>query len=131
MSEGLEMTDRRMELIVSTILRTGVFLSGSVVLAGAALYLVRHWNEAVSYRQFYAQSEQDRLIGSIIRGVAHGRARSIIQFGILLLIGTPIARVAFSLLAFALERDRIYVFITSVVFAVLLFSLIAGAYGRA
>jgi uncharacterized membrane protein len=49
-----------------------------------------------------------------------------IQFGLLLLIATPIARVAFSIFAFTLQRDRIYVIITLIVFAVLIYSLLGG-----
>ena len=124
------MTDQRMELVVSTILRSGVLISGVVVLAGAVLYLTRHWNELVAYHRFHGQPEEDRLIGSIIKGVAQGRAKSVMQLGILLLIGTPVARVAFSLVGFALERDRVYIAITSIVLAILLYSLIAGAYGQ-
>ncbi|MDQ2773857.1 MAG: DUF1634 domain-containing protein, partial [Acidobacteriota bacterium] len=60
-------------------------------------------------------------------GAVHLRARSIIQFGILLLIATPILRVAFSLVGFAMERDKAYVLITTVVLAILLYSLINGA----
>jgi uncharacterized membrane protein len=45
----------------------------------------------------------------------------------LLLIATPVARVAFSLFGFAAERDRTYVIVTTIVLAVLLYSLIGGA----
>ena len=51
------------------------------------------------------------------------RGRAIIQLGLLLLIATPVARVAFSLVAFLRERDRAYVLITSFVLALLLVSL--------
>ena len=50
----------------------------------------------------------------------------VIQFGLLLLIATPLARVAFSVLAFALQHDRAYVIVTLIVFAVLISSLIGG-----
>ena len=53
-----------------------------------------------------------------------GRGRGIIQLGLLLLIATPIARVVFSVYAFARQRDRTYVLVTLVVLAVLLYSLI-------
>ncbi len=49
--------------------------------------------------------------------------RSVIQLGLLLLIATPIARVAFSVVAFAVQRDRVYVGLSAVVLAVLLWSL--------
>jgi len=44
----------------------------------------------------------------------------------LLLILTPVARVGFSVVAFVVERDRMYVAMTLVVLAVLLYSLLAG-----
>jgi uncharacterized membrane protein len=66
-------------------------------------------------------------VPQIVRGAISLRARSIIQFGLLLLIATPILRVAFSLAGFTLERDRVYVVITAIVLAVLLYSLISGA----
>ena len=130
MKAGHKMTDRRIELAVSTILRVGVLISGLVVLTGAVLYLAGHWSVLIDYRTFHGQPEADRLIGAIVQGVLQGRPRSVIQCGILLLIGTPVVRVAFSLVGFSLERDRTYVTITSIVLAVLLYSLIAGAYGR-
>jgi len=52
--------------------------------------------------------------------------RSIIQLGLLLLIATPVARVAFSVLAFAWQRDRTYVIVTLIVFAILIYSLTGG-----
>jgi uncharacterized membrane protein len=49
----------------------------------------------------------------------------VIQLGILVLIATPVARVLFSMLGFALERDWMYVVITAIVLALLLYSLIS------
>ena len=53
--------------------------------------------------------------------------RAIIQFGLLLLIATPVARVIFSAVAFAWERDYLYVAFTLAVLAVLTYSLFGGA----
>jgi uncharacterized membrane protein len=52
--------------------------------------------------------------------------RGIIQFGLLLLIATPVMRVAFAVVAFMIQRDRIYVGVTLIVLSVLLFSLAGG-----
>jgi uncharacterized membrane protein len=49
--------------------------------------------------------------------------RGIIQLGLLLLIATPVARVAFSVWGFAAEHDRMYVVFTLMVLAILLLSL--------
>ena len=53
--------------------------------------------------------------------------RGIIQLGLLFLIATPVARVIFSILGFAAERDRMYVVFTVIVLAVLLFSLVGSS----
>jgi len=55
-------------------------------------------------------------------GIATGDPATIIQLGILLLIATPVARVAFALIAFAIERDKLYVAVSLTVLSVLLLS---------
>jgi uncharacterized membrane protein len=124
-----EVTDRTIENAVSTILRLGVILSGSIVLVGGAFYLALHGMEPMDHQHFIGQPAQDRLVGRIVQGALQLRPRSLIQFGILCLIATPIVRVGYSLVGFALERDRTYVFITAVVLAILLSSLLSGAAG--
>jgi uncharacterized membrane protein len=122
-----KVTDQNIERMISVVLRTGVVISGSVVFLGGILYLARHGGEALNYRSFDGQPKIDRLIGEIVRGALALRARSIIQLGLLLLIATPLARVAFSLVGFAFERDKTYVVITLIVLAVLVYSLLNGA----
>ena len=123
----MSVSDRWIEMKVSTLLKLGVLIAGSVTLAGGILFLLRHGGEHVSYTVFQSQPRADRFIPEILSGALHGRARSVIQLGVLLLIATPVARVAFSLVGFAFERDRKFVVITAIVLAILLFSLINGA----
>jgi uncharacterized membrane protein len=85
--------------------------------------MVRHGNELADYHVFHGTPPEYRTIGAIIHAMGFSSFRAIIQFGLLLLIATPVARVAFSLVGFAMERDRIYVVITSIVLAVLLYSV--------
>jgi uncharacterized membrane protein len=120
-------TDTSIERMVSVLLRTGVVVSGTIVLSGGVYYLARHGYENANYGTFHGEPSIDRIVGQIVAGAHALRARSIIQLGLLLLIATPIARVAFSLVAFALERDRTYVVITAIVLTILLYSLISGA----
>jgi uncharacterized membrane protein len=54
----------------------------------------------------------------------HGRG--IIQLGLLLLIATPIARVAFAAYGFARQRDWMYVGIAAFVLSVLLYGVFAS-----
>jgi uncharacterized membrane protein len=120
-------SDKTIERMVSVVLRSGVLFSAFVVLAGGIYYLIRHGDEIADYRTFRGQPSIDRMVGQIIRGATDLRALSIVQAGILLLIATPIARVAVSLIGFALEHDGKYVVITAIVLAVLLYSLSSGA----
>ncbi len=115
--------DQRLERIISALLRTGVILSAVIVLLAGACYLVRHGYELQNYRVFEGAPKEYRNVRSIIHEMGPANCRAIIQFGLLLLIATPIARVAFSLVGFALERDRTYVVITSIVLAVLIYSV--------
>jgi uncharacterized membrane protein len=115
--------DPRMQLIVGNLLRIGVLLAAAVVLVGGALYLARHGGEVPSYRVFRGQPGYLRsLVGIVVSALAFD-PRGVVQLGLLLLIATPIARVAFSAVLFAFERDRTYVLVTLLVLSLLLKSL--------
>jgi uncharacterized membrane protein len=122
--------DRRMALILGNVLRAGVLLSAAVVLCGACVSTSRrHAHEAASYRVFQGEPSEFRTIRGVIRSVMNGRGRGLIQLGLLLLIATPIARVAFSVAGFAIERDWMYVGFTVIVLAILLYSLFGSSMG--
>ena len=120
-------TDQRVEVIIGNLLRTGVVLAAAVVLVGAAVYLVRHGSAAPHYAVFQGEPTDLRTPSGVIADAVAMRGRGIIQLGLLLLLATPVARVAFSVFAFAMERDVLYVFVTLIVLAVLAFSLAGGA----
>jgi len=101
-----------------------VTLAAAVVLGGGICYVLRMGNQTAAYRQFYAGPAKYRDMSAIIAEAFHGDCRAIIQFGLLLLIATPVARVAISIAGFALEKDRTYVAITCLVLGILLYSLI-------
>jgi len=116
-------TDKRLEGIVARLLQTGVLVSATVVLAGGVWFLSQNGGARPQYQQFRPPDVVLRSPAKLIRGLAHPDPASVIQLGLLILIATPVARVAFSLVAFALERDRLYVLITLIVFAVLIYSV--------
>lgn len=124
-----EWDDQRIEVIIGTLLRAGVLLSATVVTLGGIVYLVRHGHSAVSYREFRGNLSSLRSLRGIGEGVMQRSGRAIIQLGLLLLIGTPIARVIFSALAFVRERDYLYVAFTLAVLGVLLYSLLGARVG--
>ena len=120
-------SDQKIEIIVGQLLRVGVLLSASVVFIGGCIYLVRHGGSPVNYGVFQGEPADLRSIGGILRFAAGMHGRGIIQLGLLLLIATPVARVAFSIYGFAEERDGRYVVFTCIVFAILMYSLFASA----
>ena len=127
MQKTSQWTDRRVEGIIGNLLRAGVILSALVVLAGGTVYLIRHGHSAADYRVFRGEPTELRHIGGIVRDALALHGRGIIQFGLLLLIATPIARVAFSIFGFAAEKDRMYVAFTLLVLLILLYSLVGSS----
>jgi uncharacterized membrane protein len=114
------------ELIIGNLLRAGVVLAAVVVLAGAGVYLVRHGSAAPHYAVFQGEPTDLRTPSGILAEAATLQGRAIIQLGLLILLATPVARVAFSIFAFAMERDFLYVVVTLIVLTVLVFSLAGG-----
>lgn len=123
-------TDERVEAIMGTLLRTGVILAAVVVLTGGVVYLLHHGAEPTHYGTFHMEDPELRSLGGVLRGAYALEGPSIIQLGLLLLMATPVARVLFAVFGFAQERDRTYVWITLVVFAILMLSLWSGVASR-
>ncbi len=119
-------TDKSMEQVVGVLLRTGVALAAAVVLAGGIAYLVRDGAQLPAYGVFRGEPASLRHVGGIVEDALAPRSRGVIQLGLLLLIATPVARVAFCLVAFALQRDRTYVAVTLIVLAALVYGLTGG-----
>ena len=124
-----EWTDQKIEQIVGNLLRAGVILSAVVVLCGGVLYLMKYGRAPADYRIFRGEPTDLKSVSSIVRDAFALHSRAIIQFGLLLLIATPVARVAFSIFGFAEEKDRMYVAFTVIVLLILLYSLIGSASG--
>jgi uncharacterized membrane protein len=115
-----------MEQFIGDILRAGVLLATALLLAGAALHLARHGAEHPDFRAFSGEPRALRGVVGIARSALEPTGRGLIQLGLLVLAATPVARVGFSVFAFAAQRDRTYVAITLMVLAVLGFSFFAG-----
>lgn len=120
--------DRRMDEIMSVLLRTGVLLAAVLVLVGGVIFLARHPMPASDYRLFHGAAPEMRTIRGILGDAANFHGRGLIQLGLLVLIATPVARVFFSVFAFIYERDWTYVAVTLIVLGLLSYSLIAGGF---
>lgn len=120
-------SDQSVEEVIGRLLQIGVLLASVVVFIGGVMYLVHYGGGRPDYRVFRGEPAEFRSVEGVIAAAADLRRRGLIQLGLLLLIGTPIARVVFSAYAFARQRDYLYVFITSLVLTILLITLFKGA----
>jgi len=119
--------DHRMEIMMGRLLQIGVLLASLVVLAGGVLYVYQHFGRGVDYRTFASEPAGLRSVSGLFRLLMTGDPAAVIQIGAILLIATPIARVVFAVVGFALERDRLYVAVSLTVLAVLVASLLYSA----
>jgi uncharacterized membrane protein len=115
--------DRRVETWVGMMLRTGVLLAATVVLIGGVLYVIHNRGPRPDYSSFHGEPATYATLHGAATGISTLKPRSIIMFGLLLLIATPIARVGMCVVGFAFERDRMYVGVSSLVLLILLYSV--------
>lgn len=129
------------ELFIGTWLWIGVVVSAVLIAAGLVLFFVQHRTGYPAGRPLdlasllrYEPNLTPALFPTTLRAVVAGtlqlRPYAVIELGLLLLIGTPVMRVAFSIVAFALERDRQYTLYTTIVLAILLLSFFLGRVGE-
>ncbi len=121
---------RRAELIISRTLLGGVMLSMVILLVGAVMSFARHPEYVSSHTELnrltHPGAAKPQTLLSVLHGVLAGRGEAVIALGLLVLIATPVVRVAVSILAFRAERDRTYVAITSGVLLLLILSFVLG-----
>ncbi len=105
--------------LVSYSLRVGVLVSAVLSLLGLVLWGARGFD--------ILEPSATVGISGIVNSALAGNATGIIYLAVIILIATPIFRVAISSLYFASEKDQKYVTITLVVLAMLVFALLSGA----
>ncbi|MES2447167.1 MAG: DUF1634 domain-containing protein [Bacteroidota bacterium] len=115
--------DKDVQVILGTLLRVGVILSTAVVLLGGIIFLTTQSSHSVSFSEFKPEQTKFSSVAEIIVGLKNMDGLAIIQFGVLLLIFTPIARVVFSIFSFLMEKDYMYVIIGIIVLCVIITSL--------
>ena len=112
--------------IIGWILRGGVILSATIILIGFVLLLV-HIEGQSGFMMSIGTSPHS--FSQVWSGLKVLQPQAIIATGLLLLIATPVITITTSLVAFAIERDRRFVVITSIVLAILLASILIGKGG--
>ena len=120
------LSDRRLEAIIGNLLRAGVVIAATITSIGGVIYLSHSGESLAHYQAFHGEPADLRSVEGVLSDASSRDGLGIMQLGLLLLIATPVARVAFSLAAFAVQRDRLYVVVTLVVLGVLTFSMAGG-----
>lgn len=118
--------ERALDQLIGRLLQLGVLVAAAVVAIGGAALLAQHGAAPADFHTFRGASEPLRDIASIVRGVGRFDSRAIVQLGLVLLIATPVARVALTFVAFLVRRDRLYAALSFVVLSLLIYGLIWG-----
>jgi uncharacterized membrane protein len=127
---------RKVELLISSILRFGVIASLAIVVFGTIVTFAHHPDYLHASNALPSLVHPERqlhvtfphTIRDVITGLAAFRGEAIIVLGLLLLIATPVIRVAVSIFVFVHQKDR---FFTIVTIAVLFFLLLSFFLGKA
>jgi uncharacterized membrane protein len=116
----------RTELIISGVLRGGVFVSAAVIGIGVVAFYA---HDAAAGGHGISDMPFPHTLAAVFAGLGDGDPLAIIALGLLILLATPFTRVAVSILAFAVERDWMYTTITVLVLLILVVSFLLGQGG--
>ncbi|MBE3591414.1 MAG: DUF1634 domain-containing protein [Thermoanaerobacter sp.] len=108
-----------MELIISKALNIGVTTSAIIILIGLLMLII-------TGKSGYPTGYYPTSPGEILKGFFSLKSYAIIFTGLLLLILTPVFRVAVSIITFLYEKDYLYAGISTLVFIILIISFILG-----
>ena len=112
------------EVVVSVVLRVGVLLAFIIVSTAGAIYLIQHHGDKLAFQQFDGESSDLRTLASIWRLALGFRTDALIQLGLVVLIATPIARVLMAAIGFAIDGDRLYLAVSVIVLAFLMYGFL-------
>ncbi len=119
--------DQDIERLIGLQLRFGVIIASLIVLIGGLIYLKQFGALAVpNYHSFTGAKAGYTSLGEIFKGVYIANAKGVIELGVVALIITPILRIAFSLVGFIIEKDKLYIWITATVLAIMMVSIFGG-----
>lgn len=125
-------SEQDVEQHIGKLLRYGVMLACIITTFGGIVYLIQSHGKMPDYKAipsglpFKGVAEYLRELNTIIPAVKEFDGAAIIQLGVVVLIATPILRVAFSLFSFLIEKDYMYVIITLIVLSVIFANMLLG-----
>jgi len=116
-----------MDYVIGLALRIGVVVSIVLMVIGGTLLIIE--GRGLGYSDYSIMSIRSRVNTTVIppitalRGLSQADGLSFIILGLMVLIATPVLRVALGIASFAMERDWLYVAITIVVFINLMLAI--------
>lgn len=125
-------SERDVEQYIGKLLRYGVMLACTITSFGGLVYLFQqngrmpNYSPTPSGQAFLGVAQYLRELSTILPRILDFDGAAIIQLGVIVLIATPIMRVAFSVFSFLLERDYMYVVITLIVLAIIVANMLLG-----
>src|SRR5271163_3438914 len=119
-------TDMQMDSAIANMLRFGISLAATLMILGGWFYLQHPTMQPADYAHFHGSSTDLHNLGKVLAGARLADSTSVLELGIMLLIATPVARVALCVVDFARQRDKLYVAVSFGVLMVLLYSLFHG-----
>ena len=123
----MKVNDNTMQKAVGNVLKYGVW---SVLLVGAFGGIVLIWSSGDRTIDYTTFRENDQsifqVVDQILQGVMRLDGRSIVYLAIIMLFSTPLVRLILSLISFIVEKDYMYVTITTIVLIIIAFSVYFG-----
>ena len=112
----------RLEVIISRILQLGVLVSAAILVVGVALWALRGDSG-------YPPPGYPTRLADVARGLAELRPAAVVQAGLLVLLATPVIRVATSVVVFWTQGDRLFTVLTLTVLTLLVLGFALGSAG--
>lgn len=118
-------TEQNVYVDVYRLLIAGMIVSSILFALGIVLALLHPQYIPLSTRWVRSQYH----VTTVVHGIVHGDPSAILLVATVLLILTPVARVVVSIVAFLVDRDYKFVVVTSIVFLVMVITVILGELG--
>ncbi|MGO9482032.1 MAG: DUF1634 domain-containing protein [Candidatus Kryptoniota bacterium] len=116
-----KMEVRFINKVVANILAIGIYTTVGFYLIGLILLFAKGDSVPdVSSQYFHS-------LRTLLSGILSLNPRSFLYLGTVSLILTPVSRVLISIFAFWMEKDRKFVFVTAMVFLVIIASIVVGS----
>lgn len=134
--KGSDDSGHGIEVVLSLVLRWGVIASAIVILLGVVLMITSGESgygagfdivKLLQYNSEVAEMLYPTNLQTILSGLLSLKSFAVIDLGLVMLIATPIMRVAMAAVIFGIERDKKYVVIASLVLAILLLGILTSA----